>query len=61
MCDAAGGELEQIQFLLSHLSVQTTERCFGGKKRLKEAVNDGIGIEPHPDEIRMLRAGLKEA
>lgn len=25
-CRAAGGELEQIQFLLGHVSVQTTER-----------------------------------
>src|SRR5438093_10424898 len=25
-CHAAGGELEQIQFLLGHVSVQTTER-----------------------------------
>jgi site-specific recombinase XerD len=27
-CHAAGGELEQIQFLLGHLSVQTTERYY---------------------------------
>jgi hypothetical protein len=26
LCRAAGGELEQIQFLLGHVSVQTTER-----------------------------------
>src|SRR5437867_5790780 len=26
LCDTAGGELEQIQFLLGHVSVQTTER-----------------------------------
>jgi len=46
LCHAAGGELEQIQFLLSHVSVQTTERYLGCKQRLKEAVNDKIGIEP---------------
>ena len=28
LCRAAGGELEQIQFLLGHVSVQTTERYY---------------------------------
>ena len=45
-CHAAGGELEQIQFLLGHLSVQTTERYLGCKQRFRQAVNDRIGIEP---------------
>lgn len=45
-CHAAGGELEQIQFLLGHVSVQTTERYLGCKQRLWGAVNDRIGIEP---------------
>jgi hypothetical protein len=31
LCRAAGGELEQIQLLLSHASIQTTERCLGTK------------------------------
>jgi site-specific recombinase XerD len=26
LCHSAGGELEQIQFLLGHVSIQTTER-----------------------------------
>lgn len=38
----AEGELEQIQFLLSHASVQTTERYIGSKQNLKEAVNDRL-------------------
>jgi hypothetical protein len=41
----AGGELEQIQFLLEHVSVQTTERYLGCKQKLRVAVNDHIGIE----------------
>jgi site-specific recombinase XerD len=43
-----GGELEQIQFLLGHVSVQTTERYLGCKQRIRSAVNDRIGIEPNP-------------
>ena len=45
-CHAAGGELEQIQFLLGHVSVQTTERYLGCKQRFQQAVNDRMGIEP---------------
>jgi integrase len=48
LCDASGGELEQIQFLLGHVSVQTTERYLGCKQRIRSAVNDRIGIEPNP-------------
>jgi integrase len=44
--EAAGGELDQIQFLLGHVSVQTTEKYLGCKQRLQNAVNDRIGIEP---------------
>ncbi len=46
LCHQAGGELEQIQFLLGHMSVQTTERYLGCKQRLRNAVNDHIGLEP---------------
>lgn len=46
LCHQAGGELEQIQFLLGHVSIQTTERYLGCKQRLQNAVNDKIGIEP---------------
>jgi site-specific recombinase XerD len=48
LCHTAGGELEQIQFLLGHVSVQTTEKYLGCKQRLRNAVNDRIGIEPTP-------------
>jgi site-specific recombinase XerD len=42
LCHAAGGELEQIQFLLGHASVQTTERYIGCKQDLSRAVNDRL-------------------
>jgi integrase len=48
LCHASGGELEQVQFLLGHVSVQTTERYLGCKQRIRSAVNDRIGIEPNP-------------
>jgi len=46
LCHASGGELKQIQFLLGHISVQTTERYLGCKQRIRSAANDHIGIEP---------------
>ena len=46
LCHESGGELEQIQFLLGHLSVQTTERYLGCKQRIRNAVNDRIAIQP---------------
>jgi integrase len=46
LCHLAGGELEQIQFLLGHVSMQTTERYLGCKQKLRCAVNDRLGIEP---------------
>jgi site-specific recombinase XerD len=46
LCHLAGGELEQIQFLLGHVSVQTTEHYLGCKQKLRCAVNDQLGIEP---------------
>ena len=54
LCHLAGGELDQIQFLLGHVSIQTTEKYLGCKQRLREAVNDRLGIEPTlstPDHV----------
>ena len=45
LCRASGGELEQIQFLLGHMSVQTTERYLGTKQDLVHAPNDGIRLK----------------
>src|SRR5450432_648464 len=45
LCRAASGELEQIQLLLGHSSVQTTERYLGTKQDLVHAPNDGIRLK----------------
>lgn len=44
-CHLACGELEQIQFLLGHASVQTTERYLGCKQNPRHAVSDSLGLE----------------
>jgi site-specific recombinase XerD len=48
LCHLSGGELDQIQFLLGHVSIQTTERYLGCTQKLRVAVNDTLGIEPEP-------------
>ena len=45
LCRKAGGELEQIQLLLGHASIQTTERYLGTEQAIAHAVNDLIGLE----------------
>ena len=35
LCHLAGGELDQIQFLLGHVSIQTTEQYWGCKQKLR--------------------------
>jgi integrase len=46
LCHLAGGELDKFQFLLGHVSIQTTEHYLGCKQKLRFAVNDKLGIEP---------------
>ena len=53
LCHASGGELEQIQFLLGHVSVQTTERYLGCKQRIQSEVNDRINMSQTFDLLRL--------
>ena len=47
LCYAAGGELEQIQFLLGHGSISAPPNDISVcKQRIQGAVNGEIGIEP---------------
>ncbi|PYV61027.1 MAG: integrase [Acidobacteria bacterium] len=45
LCHDSGGALEQIQFLLGHASVQTTERYLGCKQNLGHPVNDLFNLK----------------
>jgi site-specific recombinase XerD len=45
LCRATGGDIEQIQFLLGHASIQTTERYLGTRQNLTAAVNDHLGLD----------------
>ena len=42
LCRRSGGQIEQIQFLVGHASIQTTEKYLGGEQDIENAVNDRI-------------------
>jgi integrase len=44
LCRKAGGELEQIQLLLGHASIATTERYLGSEQDIEHAPNDRLGL-----------------
>jgi site-specific recombinase XerD len=52
LCHDSGGELEQIQFWLGHVSVQTTERYLGCKQNLGSPVNDRFKLKT--DALRQI-------
>jgi site-specific recombinase XerD len=44
LCRKSGGELEQIQLLLGHASIATTERYLGSEQDLEHPPNDRLGL-----------------
>lgn len=45
LCRSAGSALEQIQIMLGHESIQTTERYLGTTQDLVNAPNDRVGLK----------------
>jgi site-specific recombinase XerD len=63
LCHSNDGELEQIQFLLGHASVQTTERYLGCKQNLGHPVNDlfDLRTDVQPLEMKCESVAVKES
>ena len=63
LCHSSGGEVEQIQFLLGHASVQTIERYLGCKQNLGHPVNDlfDLKTDVQPHEMNVESAAMNPA
>ena len=61
LCRASGAALEQIQLLLGHASVQTTERYIGTLQELASTVNDNLPIALAGTFSELLRKGPHRA
>ena len=61
LCHASGGELEQIQFLLGHVSVQTTERYLGCKHGSVRQSMIASGSSPTLKGVRRFRKGCRQS
>jgi integrase len=44
LCRSKGGDIEQIQFMLGHESIRTTQLYLGTMQNLETAVNDNLGL-----------------
>jgi integrase len=44
LCREHGGDIEQIQAMLGHANINTTQRYLGTVQNLRNAVNDNMGL-----------------